>query len=79
MVPLEGHWVSAVESDSIVACPNSEACQGSRTQMVECLKQAYGPGEGGAVVSMLLSPQKLKDLTFVTFCKNSGCSMLNVI
>lgn len=59
MVPLEGHWVSAVESDSIVTCPNSEACQGSRIQMVECLQQAYGPAEGGAAVSTLLSPHKV--------------------
>lgn len=80
MVPLEGHWVSAAESDSIVTCPNPEACQGSRIQMVECLKQAYGPAEGGAAVSSLLSAHKLpclKGPTFIT-CRNKKSTKLRV-
>lgn len=55
MVPLEGYWVSAADSDSIVACPNSEACQGNRTELALCLAQAYGQAEQLEVCSFYFS------------------------
>lgn len=39
MRPHKGFWVSAYHSDSIVACPNPEACQGDRTNLSTCLDQ----------------------------------------
>lgn len=40
VVPLEGFWVSASNSDSMVACPVGQACQGDRTAMQACLSAA---------------------------------------
>ena len=40
VVPLEGFWVSARNSDSMVACPVGQACQGDRTAMQACLSAA---------------------------------------
>lgn len=39
MVPHKGYWVSAADSDSIVPCPNLEACQGNRDNLLQCLDQ----------------------------------------
>lgn len=39
MVPHVGFWVSAHHSDSIVACPNPEACQGNRSDLFRCMDQ----------------------------------------
>lgn len=39
LVPRQGHWVSAANSDSVVACPNPEACQGNRDELLQCLNQ----------------------------------------
>lgn len=43
MVPLEGYWVSAADSDSIVPCPNPDACQGNRDNLLQCLQQVCLP------------------------------------
>jgi len=37
VVPLEGFWVSARISDSMVACPVGQACQGDRAALQACL------------------------------------------
>lgn len=36
VTPREGYWKSAFNSDSIVACPVSNACQGNRTNLQLC-------------------------------------------
>ena len=37
LIPDPGYWVSAHNSDSLVACPNAAACQGNRNSLLNCL------------------------------------------
>ena len=41
LVPLEGFWHSAANSDAVVACPNPAACKGSRDQLLACQQATY--------------------------------------
>jgi len=41
LVPTEGYWHSAADSNYIVLCPNSEACQGNRSKLLDCQNAHY--------------------------------------
>ena len=41
MTPLPPYWASDAHSHSIVTCPNSDACQGDRPQLMACLVSSY--------------------------------------
>ena len=36
IVPLNGFWHSAFDSEAMVACPNPSACQGARGPLLAC-------------------------------------------
>ena len=41
LVPNPQYWHSAPNSDFMVQCPNSKACQGNREELSSCKQQAF--------------------------------------
>ena len=41
LVPSQGFWHSAADSASMVQCPNSKACQGNLTNLLNCQTAHY--------------------------------------
>ena len=41
LVPQQGYWHSAPDSDHIVSCPNRNACQGNTAALLACQNATY--------------------------------------
>ena len=41
LVPHNGWWHSAADSDNIVSCPNTNACQRNNTALLVCQAASY--------------------------------------
>lgn len=44
LVPQQGYWHSAPDSDHMVSCPNSNACQGNTAFLLACQNATYSAG-----------------------------------
>ena len=49
---MPGYWHSAPDSDWIVPCPNSEACQGNSDELLRCKKASYDAAANQIVVRL---------------------------
>ena len=53
LVPLEGFWHSAAVSDTLVACPNPDACQGDRASLRACQEASHNQISAAAKLQVI--------------------------